>query len=146
MKIEAAQRLKADWWSALGKQGQERYIEEHPRSKKAKEQFEKESEKRPTDDKSSTSHESKIALTGKQIHKILKHTFTQEEAYGLKHYSSDASKPELYRYRPLYQVINQSLRSGDKLSKEATDITKILDKAFSTSSTTEPIKVFRGIS
>lgn len=36
-KLSAAQRLMANWWSDLGPEGQERYINDHPNSKKAKE-------------------------------------------------------------------------------------------------------------
>ena len=59
MKIEAATRLrktkiKADWWTDLGKEGQDTYITEHPQSKKAKEKFEKDGEEgeKPEDKKS----------------------------------------------------------------------------------------------
>jgi len=44
IKLNAAHRLTADWWSDLGSSGQEVYIEEHPKSKKAKEAFEEEQE------------------------------------------------------------------------------------------------------
>lgn len=36
MKVNAAHRLVADWWSNLGPDGQSNYIEQHPQSKKAK--------------------------------------------------------------------------------------------------------------
>jgi predicted ABC-type ATPase len=43
IQVQAATRLLADWWSDLGPEGQQQYIEEHPRSEKAKEAFRKES-------------------------------------------------------------------------------------------------------
>lgn len=41
MKLQAAYRLTADWWSDLGPDGQQAYIDQHPQSKKAKEAKEK---------------------------------------------------------------------------------------------------------
>ena len=40
--LSAKQQLTADWWSDLGSEGQESYIQQHPQSKKAKEAKEKE--------------------------------------------------------------------------------------------------------
>lgn len=47
IKLKAAARLHADWWSDLDAKGQEQYISEHPASKKAKEAKEDETLKEP---------------------------------------------------------------------------------------------------
>lgn len=47
IQLRAATRLLADWWSQLGPEGQQQYLEDHPNSEKAKEARQKQQQQAP---------------------------------------------------------------------------------------------------